>query len=146
MCDGSVFWSWLYSTTTVHQQTRSDGSESPFPVLATHLKSEDGGGPQLHSSVQIGASSLQPARLSPATHTTLLRAAVPTPWRGRRQERCPRGGPPSATKPHRSVALHGLFCGALCKQTESFLSPGHTGVAATARPATGHPQGKRGNC
>lgn len=90
-------------------ETRSDGSESAFPVLATQLKSEDGGGPPLHSAVPIGASSLQPALRSPATHIILLRAAVLTPWRGRRQERCPRGGPPSATKPHRSVALHGLL-------------------------------------
>lgn len=37
------------------------------------------------------------------------------------------------------------FCGALCKETESFLSPCHVGVAATAHPTTEHPQGKRGD-
>lgn len=38
------------------------------------------------------------------------------------------------------------FCGALCKETESFLSPCHVGGAATAHPAMEHPQGKRGDC
>lgn len=83
--------------TTVHQQTRSDGSKSPFSVTGHATESDDGGGPipQFHANGWDLLSTAFSAYLL-ATRMVLLRATGLTP-KGEEDRR--KGAPDTAHLP-----------------------------------------------
>lgn len=95
MCDGSAFRPQLCGMTAMQPQAGSDGSQSPGPVLATQLKSEEGSIVQGKQGPALYSLSCPPL----ATYITLLKGAGLIPRRGRQWEGHPRGGPPSAPEP-----------------------------------------------